>query len=387
MDQYSINMSSNILKKLKDDPNRFAHSVYRVNHIGYILSSSFFPFLDVNNFVNDINYRIMSYGNMSPYLQFFNNPYTSASFIETPNISLCDCKELDDFSYVKTDVFTHDIIIGYFLNELNSPFIAHTYIGFISENIGYILLSPTQLDHVGLIGISYWNDSTIENYQSEMFSIIINIIRQVLILFEQLQPYQYSFGGCLTTFFNISLSPVQFTYQYTEINTPFTCQLSNFDLASLTFIARKRKIRLYYSQTSETRVSMWDNLKISFNIDNDNVPYYVLPMDIDQFRIRTQAMGLIYPKSVDLYSFIISLLLNPIVREILISNKSFWDKLWNILWFPSDQPSILQQINSITMDQYMDNINHLGELVYPLLINRRLKCEVFPQIFKFFSKV
>jgi len=400
-----IDYQNQFIDKLYDNPSYFTTILYKNNYIGIPIHSLIN--IPKDNFGKSFNFYLEGknkYENSEKYKSYFTffNSHLIYPILISPHIRFSNFssnllrKKItfgynkypdNTFSYISSDVYTNNLLISYILNRLKLPTIYFLYFGLISSNIGYICKDyPTLGTFNCNTGISkYFIDIDYNSIVCQILPLnhIINIFKQIITTLKQLSPYNFTYGGFISSYIDIIDTPIKYTIFDISVDSNFTCRLSNFFYASINYIYKKRNIRFYNSDYKGTKILL--NMESVFTIYNTNTSniYYIIndTIDINQFITYLRNIGLLYPISFDIYTFIISLLLNPYIYYSIVSDTAFFKSFWKLLWFTDDLKKINNKIKHvITKNYYVNDI-----LIYSLLIDIKLKYNILDDFINFLT--
>lgn len=391
-----ISLKNNILTSLITSPEKFFDQLQSTSIIG---STEVNP--DICLYINKENKNIKPLGVRGkigvPYLLTIQNkqyilkssaaktivhksqdpPTLLKSLLdqETSMIS-CEFPPLNHISfYIGLDEFTNEVLISYIIDHMMkkinlSTYLLH-YLGYKCSNIGYNLMEYADLGTLDQIGTNArWNSylDTIEDSKRIKGPILLGILKQLIITLDYLQKnLHFIHGDGKSANIFVSSTPFSFDAFGIHFTAPFTCKIGDFGKSSLTF----NRFRLFnYNWLASTYLYVSPFLP---SITNDT--YTVSNLNSVQIYTRLRHMGFPYYLSFDTYTFIVSLLLDPIFFHTFFESPAL-SEIWDILWYPSDQALMYSRLlNGI------DSSTNSFTFVISLLKNVTLKCHVTSLLF------
>lgn len=198
------------------------------------------------------------------------------------------------------------------------------------------------------------------------------IVGQLLSTLHYLQFYRFNHGKASMNSLAFSRSAASFVYDGALIVCPFTLFMIPSGLSSISIGGKDGTLRIYhpgigtttkysgYFPSVTSNVYLGTKYSISTcdprghnpipcmpQYTEDTVIGYKIGKEHELVSRYTQHLGLpIFHKSLDLYSFLISLVFNPSFREGMIRDQPLLD-LWKTMWDPKEYPKIMGRIEEL----------------------------------------
>ena len=212
--------------------------------------------------------KIIRSGN--PFIKYSNEPPSSTKNIIPKS---CNYKDLKNYSYLSSDEFTNEYLIGYLLDFVFRQFSngLKTYVNFYTatictsnkflrtDNYDIIMMEYCDMGALNNIGSSNSFSSYLEdrlfnvggipsNIKVVKPDIVLNIYKQVITCLDFLQDKLQFVHGDLKVG-NILLKNEQYRANYKNINiqSPFTVKLADFGKSSMTMLlgTQQKPFRFY----------------------------------------------------------------------------------------------------------------------------------------------
>lgn len=302
---------------------------------------------------------------------------------EQTDMLTCQFPPLNDISfYIGLDEFTNEVLIAYIIDYMMEKINLSTYLlhhlGYkcasstlLGNNIGYNLMEYADLGTLDQISTNpRWDPycDYINNSKRIQPLILLTILKQLILTLDYLQQnLHFIHGDGKSANIFVSSTPFSFNSSRFHFTSPFTCKLGDFGKSSLTF----NHSRLFnYNWLASTYLYLRPFLP---HIENDS--YIVSNLNLAELYTHLRHMGFPYYLSFDTYTFILSILCDPIFFFTFFDSPVL-SHLWTILWYPPDQKLMYTRLLN-TMNSHT---NSFGSIL-SLLKNIRLKCHATTLLF------
>lgn len=427
-----------LIKRLNQNPQNFTATSY--NKTNGLLAS---PYISINNpdlcclinescsqgkltptskehylfEINGLKFVIKIISMSDPFMRFMVESPTSSKYInELLPESSCNYKNLSDYSYIATDEFTNEVLMGYLLDYILTQSqtgiknyvisydstICSTKSLLLTYNKGILLQehcdggsltsaisAPSFSNYLEIRAVNSNNQPI--NVNLVKSDTILNIFRQVITTLDFLQSNAHFVHGNLKTS-NLMLKNEKYTntYKGIKIDSPFTVKIADLTKSSLTINltdpkTQKESPHRFYSY--KPIVSLYKSIsdfKPNIKMDSISGQYYYM---VDNLLLSTLTaeishMGLPFYQTFDTYTFIISFLLIPEVFRQIFMTPELKKLIWDPLWFPTDETTIYNLLIS-TINRQNDGSY---ETILNLLRGLRLKCQITSILVQLLSK-
>jgi hypothetical protein len=316
----------------------------------------------------------------------------------------CNFKDLKGYSYIASDEFTNEFLIGYMLDYVFKQFSKgiKSYVSFHTatictsksffkvENYDIIMMEYCDLGSLNNIGTNLLLSSLLEPKLFDINGIatnanivkpdaLLNIYKQVMISLDFLQDkVQFTHGDLKIA--NILLKTEQYATNYKNINisSPFTVKLADFGKSSMTMILSdaKKPFRFYNHSSLASKYYVFTSFKPKVNTGLGGEYYIIDNIAMSTLYSEIRHMGIPFYATFDTYTFIISFLLVPEVFRSVFSNEKLKSLLWDPLWFPGDSDKVYRSL----VRSIQDKEEHTMGNVLKILKNIKLKCNITANI-------
>ena len=358
-----------------------------------------------------------------PEIRYFESPISNINRLgSSPQLELCLYPNISDLQYIGADNFTNEYLVGFILNELyrksssttkGAPaqvaqagqrtdgafdgisatsaglngtirFIAATICNSGTKRKGTIIMDYADL---GDIQSFVKNPLTSEYREVQNFSdqggnrfqfsalktkVIVDICKQVVANLDFLhREVEFNHGDFKANNVLIKSTTSQGNYQGLTWNSNITVKIADFGKSSLTITDNhSRRTRFFnYSSSAETYLGVFP-FKPSIGAQFDQ-PYYLLDTNTNLAALaRIRHMGLPYYFSMDLYTFVISILLIPEIFFPVMTDTKLRTVLFDSLWFQDDYSTAWNRIYN-AVQQGKDNSYNV---ILDILAGLKLKC-------------
>lgn len=332
----------------------------------------------------DGNKLIMKLSKITDYKSEFS--LTPASNTSN-NSKLCLSKtNLYDMSFIKSDEFTNETLVGYILNgkikDTDPQFFVKHYQGYICQNIGDInkgsLLNRkifSEGDKLGVNIMEYCDlgmVSTIAQHRyfkqfmakyhvnhlgtasvKELFNVdlIKCILTQIVVGLDVMQTRcGFTSGDLKAGNVFIKSDPVDVEYRGIRIEAPFSCKIADYGKSSAQITQRDGHAVRFYTDNK------WANIYLTLHpFENEfylseGELYYRPDLLPTQMYTRTRHMGIPYYQSFDYYTFLVSFLTIPEVYYTFFSNVELMQIFWYTAFDESTANSVRKEIYRHVVD-------------------------------------
>jgi hypothetical protein len=116
------------------------------------------------------------------------------------------------------------------------------------------------------------------------------------------------------------------------LEAPFTCKIGDYGKSSLTVLLKDNIPYRFYNRNALSELYLKVNrYEPQVNCIED---YYVISMSSPEIYVYERHMGSPFYRSFDIYTLLISLLLNPIIYKTFFRD---YVNIWNLLFFEDDR--------------------------------------------------
>jgi serine/threonine protein kinase len=365
--------------------------------------------------IGDINtpkYNILKVFNLDNLRCTFFNGSRNVPSIE--NTSACFYPKTAELTYLGSDTFTNEYLIGFVLDELYTrpqdlpaqlPGMTPVRNGIIvpSQNLDGIThflastICNSGTSKKGVIIMEYADIGDIINivqnpltssfrevktfigqdnidFQSNSLKlpVIIDIIKQVVVNLDFLHSeIDFNHGDLKAANLVVKSVPSNGNYKGVIWNSNFTLKLIDFVKSSLTMTdGTGKRVRLFnYSAAAETYLDFFP-FKPVLNSEFGE-PYYIMNANFNVSSLaQIRHMGLPFYFSWDTYTFLISLLLIPEIFYPVMTNKILKALLFDSLFFPDELSTIYTKIYAAILNKNSNSYTVITEILKGL----KLKC-------------
>lgn len=358
--------------------------------------------------IRNPQYNILKVYDLDKLQSIFINGSRSVSNIE--NSPSCFYPKTSELTYLGSDVFTNEYLIGFILDELykrpqdsppalNAPaqqnaraqnldgithFIASTICNSGTSKKGSIIMEYADLGDI--VNIVY-NSLTSEFRETKSFisqdniefqsnslkvPVILDIIKQVVVNLDFLHTeVEFNHGDLKATNLVVKSTPSNGNYKGVVWNSNFTVKLIDFAKSSLTISdGTGRRVRLFnYLESADIYLNIFPFKPVVSS--EFGQPYYIMDSTFNVTALATiRHMGVPFYFSWDTYTFLISLLLIPEIFYPLMTNKILKALLFDSLWFPDELSTIYTRIYSAILQNKPNSYTVITEILKGL----KLKC-------------
>ena len=369
-----------------------------------------------------------------PEVRFFESPVSNISHLgSSPQLKLCLYPNITNLQYLGSDNFTNEYLVGFVLNEvyrrsatsqgppqveaqpaaplqLQIPqgiqrradgsfdgsgtveldgairFISATICNSGNKRKGTIIMDYADLGDIkNIVKNPLASDfrttqefldqaGNVVRLNSLKPAIVVDICKQVVANFDFLhRQVEFNHGDLKANNILIQSTPSQGNYQGLAWNSAFTVKLADFGKSSLTIADNQnRRIRLFnYSSAADTYLGIFP-FRPSLGTQFDQ-PYYLLDTNTNLSALaRIRHMGIPFFYSMDLYTFIISLLLIPEIFYPVMTDNRLRTALFDNLWFQDDYSTVWTRLYN-AIHTRKDNSSY--SVILDILTGIKLKCQ------------
>ena len=302
------------------------------------------------------------------------SPPTTLSILTKYQDLLASChmdsiENLENLDYLGLDEFTNEVMIAYILDYLLSQIELPTYLrhdlGFTCGSYGYNLMEYADMGTLDRVDDDnkwgmYYVDGIVD---SEIIWLIIQQLVITLHYLESTVDYIHGDGKSANIF--ISSEPCFIKYYNIIVDSPITCKIGDYGKSSLTF----NNIRIYNHNRGADAYLRLDPFVP--RIELTTPPSYMITRSTSiQLYTRLRHMGVPYYRGYDIYAFIVSMLLHPMIFGGFFRDGRMRG-LWEVMWFEEDTEMMYQRILRAKSVE-----THSFGVIYKMLKNVRLKCPI-----------
>jgi len=288
------------------------------------------------------------------------------------------------YKYIMCDKFTNNFIISFILCYIEKlPTILYLYSIDICkiQSIDYSICSY-DYPNIGTLDkinkypyfYQYSRKTKINNsYLSADViilesSIILDITKQIILTLKYLQDKLYFTHGQLIIS-NIILKDTKnnFKYKNYKINSNFTCLITDFSKSFIKFNDNHLLYNRLWLQSELIPI-----LPYTTNVKNSEMYYNFNENITKEIYLESLSYGIMLYPSIDVYIFLISLFLNPIIFYTIYHDKILQEKLWLSLFFEDDLNTVL----NIIQDYIITNTENNLCIVFKILKKFKLKYNI-----------
>jgi serine/threonine protein kinase len=299
------------------------------------------------------------------------------------------------------------ISFGFYLSDVETPYspVVEYYGGFVCANKSYLLMEYAELGSLELFirGNINRNEShllpstvpslieTIHYLQGHRLVPILAVRRRYVVSFFSqiicaiiaLQGLgQFISGDLKLANVFVSSKPISVKFDGLKLKAPFTCKIADYGKSSLSIRANSGERFRFYNYNTASSITFSITTPPSFFRTPSGIPYYVIPRALMAPNITPLAYirhaGYPFYKSIDLYTMVVSMMLNPAIYYPVMTNSSLRANLWDRLWFQDELDTITQKVHDMMLS---GSPTSYGTVV-PLLLDRKLKCNIIQEYFE-----
>lgn len=254
---------------------------------------------------------------------------SASKFLERNNIMIsCGSHDISDLTFLKADTFSNNILNWWTIDSIfeskKLPYSLPLYTAYICRDDGFILFeSPT---------LGNFDKIVVKSDTKSLKSTIISIFKQLGVILDVLSDYYFSHGTPSSEVLVFTEEEISHEYKGVKVVSEFVMHLADFSYSSLT----KGKTRLYPHNGMASSIIASSNMNIT--IDRG---MYKLSNKSEIIFVYIRHGGLpIYSCSLDFYCFLVSMMSNKKVFELVKNDKDLY-KLWKSVW-NSDEVEIIE---------------------------------------------
>jgi hypothetical protein len=307
------------------------------------------------------------------------------------NYPECFYPNINNLTYLGTDIFTNEYLCGYILDDLYSKSQLDGVVKFLSATIcnsgnnkkETIFMEYADLgDIINLVEnpltnefrdlLTYTDQSGVSfQLTSLKIPVIIDICKQIIVNLDFLhKELEFNHGDLKANNILIKFAPSRGNYQGVNWNSNITLKLADFAKSSLTINTEKGRLRLYnYSSYAEK----YDNtFPFEPNLGNQfNEPYYVMDANTNLASlVWIRHLGVPFYFSWDTYTLMISLLMIPEIFYPVMTNQKLRSVLFDSLWFGDDYSTVYSRLYSAVQERKENSYTTILNILNGL----KLKC-------------
>lgn len=346
-----------------------------------------------------------------PFIEYITKPPSSTKNI-TPGS--CNYKDLKDYSYIASDEFTNEYLIGYLLDFVFKQYSGglKNYVTFYTaticasktlfktNNYNIIMMEYCDLGSLNNIGLTlpfapyleptkFNSDGIITNINVIKSDVLLDIFKQTITSLDFLQDkLQFVHGDLKTRNILLKNEKYSATYRGITINSPFTVKLADFGKSSMTMLLtdQQKPYRFYNYDSLASKYFIFTSFNPKINVANAENYYLIDNVTTSTLYAEFRHMGIPFYQTFDTYTFIISLLLIPeIFRAVFKTefgvNNMIKPLIWDPLWFPDDVSTVY---NALRISIKNGDENSMGTIL-SILKNIKLKCNITTNLVKLLS--
>lgn len=219
---------------------------------------------------------------------------------------------------IKGDIFTVKILVSWLVEDLfhrsDIPHAIHLITSFICNRVGYSLYKmPTVKGE--LCTFEMLSDAKKVN------AVIYGILMQLIVIMNELQKVQFSFGNPNINSFLFSDIPCNYEYKKNDIVCPYTMVLSDLSKSSL----KVNNVLLFPDSNKVASIinNNFNDIRYKSKGDKYIIEEYVFDTIFD--KIKYQFPG------IDFYLILLSMKNYPIFVNAIEKDESC-KKLWTLIW-------------------------------------------------------
>lgn len=401
LDSY-IYQRNKLITYLLKNPNNFANTLYAIKKSGWFgfgSSTVYSPYIDVDNDkfcclsqtitptdkldkpgtcylssvkktyngfdvnLNNEKFYIKEYQVNDVYIKVFDKAIDLNKY---HIYNICNSITIDYSKqiYIGSDKFTNSILIGYILDiikEKNNINILQTYTGIICNNEKNALLIQEYID--GNSFNKYIKNNTID---SNFIKVVIKQVAENLKSLWEIALFNH--GNFTTKSLTIS------TKSSSKDN--FNITIGDFDVSSLSLKTQGNKYARIFHRDTKSDI-YYKLLDFKPNVDIEGA-YYILNSSFTMIDLlKIQNSGIPFYSSFDFYTFIVSLLANKTIYDIIMKDKNLKNLIFGEIFELSDVSFIYKNIIKLHNNDY-DKIDY--KVIVNVLNGIRLKCNIFDSV-------
>jgi serine/threonine protein kinase len=334
-------------------------------------------------------------------LKVYNLDHFEVFFSDAPRIppiwsTQCFYPDVTNLSYLGTDTFTNEFLIGFILQDLY--FQPPSNFSRLDGVITFLNATVCNTDKKkGVIFMEYANlgdiidlvqdplNSEFRNTQdfrdqvgnpiqlkSLKSSVIVDIFKQIVANLDFLHSeLEFNHGDLKANNILVQSKTSQGNYQGLTWNSNFTVKLADFAKSSLTIVDdNMKKVRLFnHSKYADTYLRLFPFTPSLGNQFNE--PYYIIDATTNLSALtHIRHAGVPIYFSWDSYTINISLLLIPEVFYPVMSDNRLRSVLFDNLWFPDEYSEIWNRLHTAVQQRKSNSYN----IILDILRGLKLKC-------------
>lgn len=299
---------------------------------------------------------ISKFNNKKLFLQYDNAASSHAKlFVNKFNkLRTCGTPNVDNLKCIVGDSFTINTLISFIISDhfekYNIPNYRNLYTSYICGTEGYFVHNTTR-------EIPF--NELFQLYNISAKDVVFGIILQLLVVLTELSKLNFSHGNPTFESLYFYDIPVSYIYNGVQISYPFMVSLGKFENSSITINNTH-----YYTKnmsdvfTQERGVFIPEIVTKTVQMaycalpgkSNENLCY---PTDANVYKLTNSTLDIyyyirhigfpLYVGSFDFYSFMSSLMSNPIFSDTCYNNTSLYE-IWSMMWLEEDFNSSLDHI-------------------------------------------
>lgn len=286
------------------------------------------------------------------HLHIFMESYNVSKALININPIILGYNTIENIKYIGSDPFSNGILINMYLNHIfdntNSNHIQKLYMSNICQNNGVRLL-----EYLG---------SDIKLKDS------IEIIKQLLSTLIMLKEHDFTYGIPNTSSILFSNKPCSYTYDKVRIDSSTTLKICGFDYSSISIGNNTRlysRLELFDEEISRYHLKNILNL---IHVKDGTYMYNLNKTTIIYNSLRHLGYP-IFNSSMDLYGFMIVLMLNKTFFTNVLNNEYLLN-LWKSMWLIDEYPILMNELS------YLDGTYYESERVYNILSKYTLRYDI-----------
>lgn len=318
--------------------------------------------------IKNIDYVVRITKILYPYIEFIKSKISSPMKL----------------SYIASDNFTNEVIIYSFIDDLLSPLKITNYINIkassllsiseynnnINDYYNVLIMEYCNLGSMNTIDMNENFSKYIEYIHYELNNtnpkslaklikkdILLNIHKQILIVLDCLQ-YECEFIHGNLKASNILLVSRPYNYEYESsvnkikinVNSEITVKISDFSKSSLSCDSIEPLCIIPYFN-----IDYYTSIIINRNVYNNKYYYnFEIPNNtIDKVEISNVDVN--FYQTLDIYVYIISILLVPEVFRTVFSNSDIKTVMWDPLWIDDNDEIIMFNLLKTNIKNNLNN--------------------------------
>lgn len=239
-------------------------------------------------------------------------------------------RDINSLEYIESDGTTNGILINFALNAMaKANSLPKTFVSLLWAGVydveGYTMCMKIYED------FGLW---TIGSYYLASSDELHDILRQVSIGLHMLHNYVgLVHGACTVSNFHLKTENIEYEYNGIAVNSSLSCKLGNFSESSCMIeTTAGTKLRFYQPSLAANLALAIDPFDFSASRDQNGYHYRLNHLLDSSIFFRLRHMGIPYYKTIDYYTIMISILLDPVRYKLFFSNKDNVDTFWVPMW-------------------------------------------------------